>query len=333
MIKHFLILVILFFTTKYSFSQQKTEAFHLSLPAKKIANSLYNTLYFIDARSDTTMGLVQLGAFNRVARVVTRVPFTEQLNNVMRLLIDTTAQNGRLLFQLKDLTFSELTNTFNEYGFCHVMAKLYVVLNGTYQPLNLIDTLIVVKSIDVTNGVLKKGASAINNFIAENLTQIPSDTTQYSFADVRNIDNIEKLAIPVYNASTYKDGLYKTYTAFKNQSPDESIEVEMKTNKIASVQIIYTNGKTQNVKPQFIYGIVYNGQPYIANSNYGYCRLQKINDDFVCTGYARVNQNNNSAALMFGLVGALIAGNGSTAKFEMKVDHINGGLIKLRQLN
>jgi hypothetical protein len=57
-----------------------------------------------------------------------------------------------------------------------------------------------------------------------------------------------------------------------------------------------------------------------------------MNDDFVFTGYARVNQNNN-AALMFGLAGALIEGNGATAKFEMKIDHINGALIKLRQLN
>ena len=267
--KHIVILIILFFTIQYCYCQQKKEVFHLSLSVKKIANSLYNTLYFIDARSDTAMGLVQVGAFNRVARVVATVPFSEQLNNVMHSLIDTTAQNGKLLFQLRELTFSEITNAFSEYGFCHLRAKLYVVLNGVYQPLNLIDTLIVVKSFDVTNGILKKGASAINNFIAENLTQIPVDTTQHSFADVKNVDNIEKLAIPVYNTATYKDGLYKTYTAFKNQLPDESIQVEMKSNRVASVQIIYTNGKTQHVKPQFIYAIVYNGQPYIVNSNYG----------------------------------------------------------------
>ena len=332
MSKYYLVLFIFQLLAQHSFCQKKKEAFHLSLPTKKISNSLYNTLYFIDARSDTSLGLVQVGAFNKIARVVTTVPFTEQLKNVMHSLIDTTAENGRLLFQLRDFTFSEITNSFSEYGFCHLRAKLYVLLNGVYQPLNLIDTLIVVKSMDVTNGILKKGASAINNFIASSLTKMPSDTTQYSFADVRNIDNIEKLTIPVYNTSTYNDGLYKTYTAFKNQRPDEPIQVEMKKNKIASVQIIYADGKTQKVKPQFIYGIVYNGLPYIANSNYGYCRLQKINDDFVCTGYVRVNQNNN-AGLMFGLVGALIAANGSTAKFEMKIDHINGTLIKLRQLN
>jgi uncharacterized protein with FMN-binding domain len=292
MIKIFLALLLLIDSAGYC--QQKETPFHLIMPKQKVAGSLYNTLYFIDARSDTSMGLVQKGVFNRHAGVVAERPFSTQFKELINSLIDSTSQKGKLLFQLRDLRFWERTNAASEYGFCHARAKLYVVANGFYLPLSLIDTLLVVKSIDVTNGILKKAATTISSFVGESLQHIPPDNLSYTFADVRNIDSMEKLSIPVYTTAVYKEGLYTNYSDFKYQTPGHPIKVEIKKEKITAVKFVGENGSLQKVKARFVYAIVYHGQPYLATAN-GYYPLLKVDNDFVCTGEASVKAGDNAA--------------------------------------
>ncbi len=82
-----------------------------------------------------------------------------------------------------------------------------------------------------------------------------------------------------------------------------------------------------------MYAFVYKGQPFVA-TEYGYYPLQKINDDFYFTGKAKVTANTGdviAASLFFGIIGGLIASN-SEATFEMKIDHLNGGFIRLKEI-
>ena len=108
--KHFLFFLSLLFLTFTLFAQQATENFSLSMPAAKVSNSLYNSLKLVDVRNNPqNMGMVQLGAFNRKARVVPEAPFDQQLSRAMEAIIDSTAQAGELFLLLRQLSFAEIT--------------------------------------------------------------------------------------------------------------------------------------------------------------------------------------------------------------------------------
>jgi len=326
-------LLILFICTDL-ISQNRTEDFEITLPEQKVSNSLYKTIKYIDSRYDTTyMGIVQLGAFNKKAKVIPKIHFSVQLTNVINSLTDTTAKDGELLFQLRQFNFAEITGAMSEKGYCYLRAALYSRIGDQYQKLSSIDTVILIKSMDVTRPLFRNGSKIITNFIANNLLKKTDDPDYYSFNEIVNIDSIEKRKIMVYNTSAFSDGLYESYKSFMNQVPDKQIEVEIKKQKISSVKTIDQNGKSEKIKAKDIYAIVYNGQPYIA-TEYGYYTLQKTGDDFFFTGKAKVSANTGeliAASLFFGIIGGLIASD-AEAVFEMKVDHLNGGFIRLKEI-
>ena len=315
-------------------AQDRTEDFKISLPDQKVANSLYKSISFIDTRYDTSnMGIVQVGAFNRKVRVVPKKHFAAQLVSVLNSLTDSSAQNGELLLQLRQFNFAEITGAFSEKGYCYLRAVLYAKAGGYFQKINYIDTVIVVKSMDVTRAMFRNGSKVITNFISSSLHNTADSLTQYSYADLMNIDSIEKRKIPAYNSSSFKDGLYISFQSFMNQTPDKEAMIEMKKEKLNTVKAPDTTGKLVKVKSKDIYAVVYKGQPFIA-TEYGYYPLSKINDDFVFTGKAKVTANTAdviAASFFFGIIGGLIASN-DNATFEMKIDHINGGFIRIREI-
>jgi hypothetical protein len=264
--------------------------------------------------------------------VVPKIPFSLQLTNVISSLIDSTAQEGELLFQLRQLSFAEITGAMSEKGYCYLKAAIYSKTNDQYQKLGSIDTVILVKAMDVTKALFRRGSKTITDFIANNLIKKADEPDYYSSSDIVNLDSLEKRKIIVYNTSAYSDGLYETYKSFMNQVPDKQITVEMKSEKM-SVKAPDQNGKPEKIKAKDIYAIVYKGQPYIA-TEYGYYPLQKTGDDFFFTGKAKVTANTGDvivAGVFFGLIGSLIASD-AEATFEMKIDHLNGGFIRLREI-
>jgi hypothetical protein len=316
-------------------AQSRSEGFELILPEQKVQNSLYNAIKYLDSRYDTTqMGIVQLGAFNKKAKVVAKTPIATQLTGVLNSLVDTTrAKEGELLFQLRQLSFAEITGATSEKGYCYLKAALYANTGSAYHKLSSIDTVIYIKSMDVTKALFRNGSKTITNLIANNLEKEASDTQLLSFTDIVHMDSLEKSSIALYNTAQYQEGLYESYQSFKKQAPDQQITVEMKGDKISSVKTFDENGKSVKVKAKDIYAVVYKGQPFIA-TEYGYYPLQKISDDFLFTGKAKVTANTGdviAASLFFGIIGGLIASD-AEATFEMKIDHTNGGFIRLREI-
>jgi tetratricopeptide (TPR) repeat protein len=318
------------------FSQNKTEDFVITLPEQKIPNSLYKTISFIDSRYDTTnMGIVQLGVFNRKARVVPKTHFSEQLKNVLNALTDSTSKDGELLFQLRQFNFAEITGSLSEKGYCYLRADLYAKTNDQYQKTGSIDTVILVKAGDVTRAMFRNGSKTITNFIGSNLLQSPTDAVSYSYNDVMHIDSIEKRRINVYNAAGYKDGAYKDFQSFARQEPDyDSLTVTFKDGKIDRVKTPGEDGKMTTLKAKNMYALVHQGQIFIV-TEYGDYPVEKRNDDFYFIGKAKVSLSTGdaiAAGLFFGIMGQLMAEEASQGVFEMKIDHINGGFIRLREV-
>ena len=319
-------------------AQRSTENYTITLSDQKVANSLYNSFRFIDGRKDTSnMGIVQLGAFNRKAWVRPAKPLDTQFLSVFNQLIDSTAKEGEFVFLLRQLSFAEVTKAMSEKGYCYLRATVFAKAPEGYLPINTIDTVILIKAMDVTRAMFRNGSKTINEFIGHNLVQpLAGNARLYSQADIIALDSVEKRSLPVYNTEAYTEGVYKSFAAFTQQQPDiTNAEIEVnKTSLPETVRIMNEKGKKEKIKSKELYALVYQGKPYIA-TEFGYYPLEKKMDDFYFTGKTKVSANSGdimAASLFFGIIGGLLASAPVEAVFEMKIDHVGGGFIRLKEI-
>lgn len=318
-------------------AQTATENFAVSLPTAKVPNSLYKTLRLVDVRTNPqNLGIVQLGAFNRKARVVTETPLSGQLSQVMAALTDSTAQEGELFLLLRQLSFAEVTGAMSERGYCQFRAVLFAKKGESFQKLDAVDTVVVIKAMDVTKATLRQGGQLLTNLLAANLTKEPDGSAVYSSTEVIHFDAVEKKSLPLYSTVAYKDGLYTTFEAFKMLQPDETaFEAEFgRDSTLTAVKTQNEKGKWNKTSRKGLYAVVFRGQPYIV-TEYGFYPLVKREDDFYFTGKAKVSANSSDvmmASLFFGVIGGLIASSPGTAAFEMKLDHLSGGFERLKEV-
>ena len=316
-------------------AQKATEDFEITLPDQKIRESLYNSIVFVDSRYDTSnLGIVQLGMFNKKAMVLPKYPLQNQVYGVLAALNDTNAGHGTLLFQLRQFSFAEVTGAMSEKGYCYLRASLYAFMDNRYKAIHHIDTVILVKSMDVTKSLFRNGSKALTDFIGKAVALSPEGEESYSYDDVLKMDSIEKRKITLYTTTEYKDGLYTSYASFRNQLPDKQGSIDWKNERIFSIKVEDEQGKQMKVKAKNLYAVVYKGQPFIV-TEYGYYPARKVGDDFFFTGRAKAEAHTGdlmAASMFFGIMGALIAEDAANATFEMKIDHKNGGFIRLREI-
>lgn len=318
-------------------AQRNKEDFSIAMPEQKVANSLYNHCRFIDGRRDTAdMGIVQLGAFNRKARVQPEKPIGQQVQTVFEQLLDSSAKEGEFVFLLRSLSFAEVTKATSEKGYVYLRANAFAKTAEGYKPLGRVDTVVLVKSLDVTRAMFRQGSKAITEFMGQHLVKAPDTGLVYNLAEVMALDSMEKRLLPVYNTATYTEGVYKSFAAFLQQQPEITNAV-IKMNKDAvpeTVRIMNESGKQEKIKSKELYALVHQGKPYIA-TDYGYYPLEKKDDDFYFTGKAKVNANSGDvmmASFFFGIIGGLLASSPHDALFYMKVDHVGGGFVRIREL-
>lgn len=148
-------------------AQKRTEDFQISIPENRSIKSAFKTIKLIDARPDTTnVGIVQKGAFNAKARVVSNVPLQNQFQNLMDKIVSPDSQNGELVLYLKQFYFAEVTGAISEKGYCYFQSYLFSKNDdGKYQLVDEIDSVIVHSSMDVTKATMRKGSELVSNFI------------------------------------------------------------------------------------------------------------------------------------------------------------------------
>lgn len=320
-----------------AWSQRRTEEYTITLPEQRISNSLYSHCTFMDGRKDTSsLGIVQLGAFNAKARVVPATPLEQQFKNIFANLTDSTAKEGECLLLLRQLSFAEVTKSMSERGYCHLRASAFAKIEGGYQLINNIDTVVVIKAMDVTRAMFRNGNKTIHEFIGQSLLRSPANNTLYTQADIYAIDSVEKRSLPVYNTTTYTNGVYKTFEAFMQQQPEITNATFQRDKQTAELIVKVPNekGKLDKLKSKNLYAVVENNQPYIA-TEFGYYPLLKKDDDLYFTGKATVAASQGdiiAAQLFFGILGGLLASGGTEAIFEMKIDHVSGGFIRIQEV-
>lgn len=317
-------------------SQTKTVPLEIPSPVEKIAHSLYHSILLSDIRSDTSnFGFVQKGFFNRRTKVRAEIPLKVQLSRMISSLTDRTAQNGQLLLLLRQCSYAEVTNMSNEKGYFHFRAILFSHDDEQYKEIAAIDTVAMVKALDVTQKMLRSGYRIITAFIAENLKQEPTGNLVLSGSQLPFIDSIEKSKLPLYVTHPLIDGIYYNFSSFVHQRPDETkISTSFNQNgELRRVNYVDKEGRKKRAKSKLIYAVVYKGKSYIA-TKYGYYPLQKKANDFYFIGKANDHTTADlvTAEIFFGVIGGLLA-QSATSTFEMKLDHLSGGFIRIRAVN
>lgn len=320
-------------------AQKRTEEFTISLPAKKAEKSYYKTIKIIDDRIDTTsLGIVQQGALNAKARVVPASPISDQFQSILNTLNGETTEDGTLLLYIKQLYFAEVTASFSEHGYFYFQGFLFGKNDdGTYSLIDKTDTVIDHKASDVTKETLRKGSEMLGDFIAKNISKKPETTLRYTFAQIKNYDDIEKQSINFFSSSQLKDGVYKDYISLKNQQPQQEITNAKFYGSMPKIVRIYetVDGKEKEIKKDDIYAVVYKGEPYIYLPIENlFTKAEKRDNDYYFVGKIRSGTNSGnvlSASAMFGIMGVLIASN-PAYPFEQKIDYINGGFIPIKEI-
>ncbi len=234
---------------------------------------------------------------------------------------------------MREFRFAEVTRSMSERGYCFIHADFYQEVRDRYYRIDRIDTLITVKAMDVTKGTLKKGAGFLIEMISRHLNRSTNESISFSYREIKNIDSVEKSHMAAFTDTAFTDGLYRNYASFRDQTPDQTVTGRPYGLGLKEVRTTGADGKPTKVKLKDVYAVVISGNTYIA-TDYDYYQLRRQNGDFYFTGGIKVSPGNASmmaAGLMFGMLGTLLASDAS-ATFEMKLDHLTGGFIQLREI-
>ncbi|HEV2482757.1 MAG TPA: hypothetical protein VGS79_23990 [Puia sp.] len=293
--------------------------------------SLYNKIDFLDSRQDSTaIGIIDTGS-RRIVRAVLKSPVQPQLADLLQGHSASNSGDGELLFQLRRFSFAEASGT----RYCYLTVTLYGRRGDEYGVVAGLDTSFSLSEPSVLyKDLVDAGNVVMNQFFGRSIGIAPNGAVSYALADLAHIDSFEKRQIPLYNTTTYTEGLYSTYAAFKAQAPDVSGSVVTKADGSID-KLKFNDRKWKEEKYAHIYAVVYKGMPYVVTHS-GYYPLQKQGDDLYFTGKLRIHATEGEKALgqiAFGMVGqAMVAGAGDNNVYRVLIDHQNGEFIHLRVL-
>lgn len=327
--------LVMLFIMAFSFvaRSQSFEGYSFVSPEIKYLHNTINKLLVVDSRANkTNLGFIQTGVFNKQTTLIAKPDLQEQFNNILSASLHDTTDSPELLIQLHQLSFAERTTFSSEKGYFSFRADLYVKHPEGYSRIKRIDTILTLSKVEVTNALLRAGNSLVTDFITVDLKYNNRVGHPVAYQDIVNVDSVTKSKIPVYNTAKFTDGVYFNYESFSKQNPDAQLII--KNNEVIKKNVftVGEGGRTEKVKPERIYALVYNGNPYIATP-YGYYSLKKVNNDFIFTGKIHINNGYQagSAGMLFGAAGALIA-SGANSTYAIKIDYTSGEYIVLKQV-
>jgi len=321
--RQLLALLILCLPSASLFPQGTTAAFEWTAPKSTPQKSGYKLIAFLDSRQDTScVGNYSLEPAAKPTKLILKTPIQPQLEAILNAYTDASAGFGAVLFQLKRFSFAETQRT----AYVYLSANLYALKDNGYVLLLKLDTTLVIDGpVNFQPALVYASNAVVDNFIGRGIALAPADTMVYSYDDVQHIDIVEKRKLKAYHTSTYAEGFYSNYTAFKNQAPDLQGVVKLRGDSSMGVTLHSTEWTEPRGK-KHIFAVVYRGVPYIV-THFGYYPLEKQGDDFYFTG--RLNVAGNAQSSPFGL----FTGNAADAdkyNYRVLIDYTNGEFIHLK---
>lgn len=322
-------------------SQNILDNLELSFPLFKVSNSLYNKIGVIDSRAyPAAVGTVEEGVVaGQEEQIVFKTPVAPQLTGLLKALIDNTAHDGELLFQLKRFRFIEKSGV----RYCYLSAALYEKKADRYRPLSRLNTVIplyghIFKTLQI------RANEVLTDFLAKSLVVPAQDSLDYTLQEVEKIDSVEKRRIPLYTTTKFVDGLYRNPRSFLEQKPDWT-DFGATVRDDGSLVVMAAGsigGAQQKVDVERIYAVIYHGTPYVA-TEFGCWPLKRVGDNYYFTGMLRKDAGQGNVpglsvsgqpgpSLMSGITGAMLTRYGLKTLYQVMLDHETGGFLFVRVL-
>lgn len=330
----------------YTLRSQNTEYFHLNQPNYKAHASLYNSVDFIDSREDTSdFGKVYSRTARRLLPAQPQIDFYTQFNWLLANFTDSTAKPNELLVQLRKFKFFEFGDGIYNCGYCTLRLDLYSRKENGYIKIARLDTVIYLEEVkNITTSLFDATSEAINDFVFIHLAKIPDSQPVLMRPEIMSIQKTEKQNMPLYNNTSYKNGVYFSYQSFKNQVPDFAIAgIYKNQGEIEKLFIVTKNQKIIKRNVNIAYAFVYEDKPYMIG-DFGCYLMEKRDDGFYFAMKATVIADRTSMALAKGFgyvlggrlglaIGQNIAKNSAKGLFETKLDHVDGSFIVLKRID
>lgn len=315
MTKHklLLLIIILFGTTVFN-AEAKLKELNLTIEDSSVFvdnNNLYSHILLIDDRADIEKKELKIDE--------------ENINEILKGLLPASSSDKTLMIQVCRLyLFKE--NGKNHY---YIQARAYEKNNNKSHSFFWINTLNESFFNQFTDEeVNSKLSTLLVNFIKEQLSESPeSYSPEFETSDFKNIPDLEKQYMYVYQIDELTDGIYASYASFVDQKPDKEIS-NMKFKKDQLKDVYYQSqdkNKDSKVQEGTIFGVVVEGDLFI---HYGNKYIRMFRDfDYNDFYFYSSKQSGSSIGVSFGLIGALLIPSTTTEEKSLIVlDHLTGEL-------
>ncbi len=305
----------------------------------KATTSPFTQVNLIDKRAENqTLGFVQVGALNRMAPVKYSGSLMDSLANFFKNVKAPSENPQELTIILNELYLSEKTEATSETGRLRISMRLFASTTpNQFKELFTIDSIYTCKGLDVTKKLLRSVSENLCVIAARAAGSKPLNSTNllaYSFAQLQQIDSLEKQNIPMYQTAKVNPGIYASYEAFKANSPDDSF-ITIDRSEAGHIKV-YKWDKAKKRKTRVENKAVYavsDGETLLKATTIGFYELKKINGDFYYVGQTSFSNANNTAmwGAAFGVVGAVIAAESerNTQLYQFKLNYLKGNSIPI----
>ncbi len=181
---------------------------------------LYDNVRVIDMRKDkTSLGYIRKGALDRYESITTEKPFDQYLSMYYSgLLSSKTTEELVILiysFNIEDKPIED------EVGTIYIDADFYGGSNGKYYFVGNVDSLYEVGSItDVTKKLLRAAEHVLKGVVVDFAgTEKSANFDVYDLSAMKNRRQAERQKYPIYNAVSFKQGIYYTKKDFLYNNP------------------------------------------------------------------------------------------------------------------
>ncbi|MFA6059743.1 MAG: hypothetical protein WC756_16165 [Taibaiella sp.] len=300
-------------------------------------HTAFNEITVLDLRSNKAdLGYLKLGPLNKKVMLVPKEGFTEMLEQFAKQTTQqaTSKGNAILLIVVRDFTLTDRP-TGGEMGTFYARMDFYLGSQDRFIHQLHIDSLFeTANGWDVTKNVRRIAAQKTTNWLkrmAGNATRELSGTTMTKAEITVDITQENKI-YPVYS-EVQKKGVYYTLEEFLNNTPGDTAFVQ-RDDFMDGRKISYFYKKEEGKRrgadlDKIPCYAVYNGQKWFKKTSYGLTLMKYRDGDFYFPEVGQGLRANDDVAIMFGLVGALVAagtsGSKGNALYNIRLDPKTGG--------
>ncbi len=279
-----------------------------------IYHSYYEKLHVIDVRREkANVGYIKTGGFNRRAALITAAPLPELLSDYYaKAVCKGSKENKELLLVVRDLKVAEPTS--GEVGTVHIEFDCFGGNDDQYAFIGKCDSFFEMSSgIDISKGI-ERAAQVVTGALIRKWagTNIYADAPQVTTDQAIRRRESEHRKYPIYAMDSFKRGIYVTERDFLNGIAVDTMLVEVSDNQSESRHVNFYYDKKvgkrgTRLDPDAFFAI-YDGHDWYL-SHEKYATLMHASDrEFYAELSMKGIANTAGGALMFGVIGGMIAG-------------------------